>query len=80
MIRSPLSSIPGGSLPFTRSLLVTGNGTHSTAILAQDTRELLDHLRWSKCHVVGLSMGGMIAQELALLIPERISSLTLGSC
>jgi len=49
----------------------------STAILAQDTRELLDHLRWSKCHVVGLSMGGMIAQELALLIPERISSLTL---
>src|SRR5690348_7825067 len=45
--------------------------------MAKDALELIDHLRWSQCHVVGISMGGMIALEFALLAPRRILSLTL---
>lgn len=55
---------------------------YSTSEMAKDVIELLDHVGWDadrQIHVSGVSMGGMIAQELAFLIPERICSLNLFS-
>lgn len=46
--------------------------------LADDVVRLLDHLRIEKAHIVGYSMGGMIAMKLAVLHPERIRSVVLG--
>jgi pimeloyl-ACP methyl ester carboxylesterase len=50
---------------------------YSLQDMAQDTLQLLDRLKIAKAHVFGVSMGGMIAQWLALLAPERVSSLSL---
>jgi pimeloyl-ACP methyl ester carboxylesterase len=46
--------------------------------LAQDAVDLLGALELPQAHVLGISMGGMVAQELALAHPERVRTLTLG--
>jgi pimeloyl-ACP methyl ester carboxylesterase len=51
----------------------------TTADLAVDTFGLLDALEIERAHVVGISMGGMVAQEMALAHPRRIRTLTLGA-
>jgi pimeloyl-ACP methyl ester carboxylesterase len=44
--------------------------------MAEDTVGLMDALGIKLAHLVGASMGGMIAQEIAILFPQRVRSLT----
>jgi pimeloyl-ACP methyl ester carboxylesterase len=44
--------------------------------MAEDAVALMDVLGIRSAHVVGASMGGMIAQEIAIIFPERVASLT----
>ncbi|KAG8841213.1 hypothetical protein FRC20_005151 [Serendipita sp. 405] len=83
----------GGQVPYlakTHSVLVLDNrgvgnsdtpkGPYTTTAMADDVIALLDYIGWNKgreLHIVGVSLGGMISQELSLKIPERILSLSL---
>jgi len=53
-------------------------GPYSIRQLAIDAACLLDHLKVHEIFLLGLSMGGMIAQKLALLKPDRIQAMVLG--
>jgi 3-oxoadipate enol-lactonase len=60
----------GGSAP---------GGAYSFEQLVADVTGLLDALKVERTHFVGLSMGGMIGQHLALLAPQRVDKLVIAS-
>ena len=51
-------------------------GAYCLTNMAEDTALLLEHLNVKQAHIVGMSMGGMIAQTLAIHHPDKVASLT----
>jgi 3-oxoadipate enol-lactonase len=51
----------------------------TTGTMARDAVSVLDHLELDSAHVVGPSLGGMVAQEIAIARPHRVRSLVLCS-
>jgi 3-oxoadipate enol-lactonase len=54
-------------------------GTYSTKMMADDTIQLLDYLGIDQAHIMGISMGGMIAQEIAINSPQRVMKVVLAN-
>ena len=52
-------------------------GPYTMQQYAQDGAALLDHVGWQTCSVVGISFGGMVAQEFAVTFPQRVERLAL---
>lgn len=59
-----------------RFLHIPVAATYKLSDMAKDTIGLMDALGIASAHIVGASMGGMIAQEIAISYPERVRSLT----
>jgi pimeloyl-ACP methyl ester carboxylesterase len=54
-----------------------GKPALSMSTFAEDCLDLMQYVGWDKAHVIGVSMGGMIAQHIALHSPQSVASLTL---
>lgn len=52
---------------------------YTMALLADDLAAILDHYGIRESHILGLSIGGMIAQEFALRYPDRVLSFVISS-
>jgi pimeloyl-ACP methyl ester carboxylesterase len=52
-------------------------GPYSARLMADDALQVLDEAGVDRAHVVGASLGGMVAQELVVLAPERVGKLVL---
>ena len=52
-------------------------GPYSTATMADDTAGLMDALGINKARIAGITMGGAISQQLALLHPQKVQSVVL---
>lgn len=52
-------------------------GPYTMADYARDGAGLLDAMGWDSCAIVGISFGGMVAQEFAVTWPERVDKLVL---
>jgi pimeloyl-ACP methyl ester carboxylesterase len=53
------------------------NGAYKMSLFAKDTAELIKTLNLSSVHVVGISLGGMVAFQLAVDYPQLIKSLVI---
>src|SRR4051794_21050412 len=53
-----------------------GRAPYTLSDMAGDAFGLMDHLGWDSAHIVGVSMGGMIVQTMAVEQPERVRSMT----
>ena len=54
-------------------------GPYSVKLFAEDTAEFMKAIGVESAHIVGISMGGMIAFQLAVTAPERIKSLVIAN-
>lgn len=52
-------------------------GPYTMADYAADAIALVDHLGWDTFRVIGVSFGGMVAQEFAVTVPDRIERMAL---
>ncbi len=69
---------PNTPLAFLKQALrLPSDAPYTLEDMAEDNIQLLDHLGLETCHVVGISMGSMIAQVLASKYPNRVRSVTL---
>jgi len=65
-----------GKLDVIRAFAGLGKPPYGIADLAEDAFGVLDHLDVERVHLVGVSMGGMIVQTMAIARPERAMSMT----
>ena len=56
---------------------VAPDGPWTMADFANDAAAVLDAIGWQRCRVLGVSFGGMVAQEFALRYPQRVERLAL---
>jgi 3-oxoadipate enol-lactonase len=52
-------------------------GPYPVPLMTSDALGLMDHLGWTSANILGISMGGMIAQEIACTYPDRVRRLIL---
>ena len=52
---------------------------YSAQMMADDTADLMDALNIAEAHILGYSLGGFIAQELAIKYPQKVRSLILAT-
>lgn len=50
---------------------------YTMAEYAEDATGLLDAVGWDRCHVIGVSFGGMVAQEIAIRYPNRVDRIVM---
>jgi pimeloyl-ACP methyl ester carboxylesterase len=72
------TKMTASGMPHIQALLLgkLAVGPYTILDMAKDTVGLLDALLIEKAHVIGVSMGGMIGQEIAISYPDRLMTLT----